>query len=174
MGATLIAASLIVLLLGVSWLNKGDPTAQNRMAAATADGVTLPTDRDGHTVDVPPSQPATPVSFGPDGEILRPDPVRARVVDDSGEDVLVPLAPNTTVDTVTGAIVPKTTTTTTSGTTGTTRPATTTTTTGGTTTTDPPAPTTTTTTEPPTTTTTTTEPPTTDPPTTPTTETTTP
>ncbi|HEX6567895.1 MAG TPA: hypothetical protein VF015_01985 [Acidimicrobiales bacterium] len=157
MGATLIAASLILLLLGVSWLNRGDPTAEDRLATPTADGVTLPTDSDGHTVEVPPSQPATPVSFGPDGEILRPDPVRARVVDDSGDDILVPLAPNTTVDTITGAIVPKPTSTTRPGTTGTTRPATTTTTGGPTTTDPPPPPTTTTTTEEPTTTTTTTE-----------------
>ena len=168
MGATLIAASVVVLVIGMAWLNRSDKPSEP-LATPTVDGVTLPTDSDGNTVDVPPSQPAVAVSFGGNGEILRPDPVRARVIDDSGAEILVPLAPNTTVDTVTGAIVPKSPGTTagsgTGGTTGTTRR---TTTTGGSTAPTTPPPTTTTT-EAPTTTTTeaptttdTTEPPTTD------------
>ncbi|HEX5945567.1 MAG TPA: hypothetical protein VFY82_04790 [Acidimicrobiales bacterium] len=121
MGATLIAASVVVLVIGMAWLNRSGPKEEH-LASPTVDGVTLPTDSDGNAVDVPPSQPAVAVSFGGGGEILRPDPVRARVVDESGHEVIVPLAPNTTVDTVTGAIVPKSTTTTRrSGTTGTTR-----------------------------------------------------
>ena len=120
-GATLIAASVVVLVIGMAWLNRSGPK-QEHLASPTVDGVTLPTDSDGNAVDVPPSQPAVAVSFGGGGEILRPDPVRARVVDESGHEVIVPLAPNTTVDTVTGAIVPKSTTTTRrSGTTDTTR-----------------------------------------------------
>ena len=156
MGATLIAASVVVLVIGMAWLNRSDPP-RDRLATPMVDGVTLPTDRDGNAVDVPPSQPAVAVSFGGGGEILRPDPVRARIVDDSGREVIVPLAPNTTVDTVTGAIVPKSTTTTRrAGTTDTTRR--TTTSRGTTAPTDP-----TTTTETPTTeSTTTTETPTTE------------
>jgi hypothetical protein len=170
-GATLIAASVVVLVIGMAWLNRSSPT-RDHLATPTVDGVTLPTDQDGNTVDVPPSQPAVAVSFGGAGEILRPDPVRARIVDDSGQEVIVPLAPNTTVDTVTGEIVPRSTTTTrrpgttpttrrtttTDGTTAPTDPTTTTastTTTQATTTTEEP---TTTTEEPTTTETTTTEP----------------
>lgn len=153
-GATLIAASVVVLVIGMAWLNRSGPK-QEHLASPTVDGVTLPTDSDGNAVDVPPSQPAVAVSFGGGGEILRPDPVRARVVDESGHEVIVPLAPNTTVDTVTGAIVPKSTTTTRrSDTTGTTRR--TSTTDDTTAPTSPPTsadPTTTTTTEPVTTTT---------------------
>lgn len=126
MGATLIAASVVVLVVGMAWLNRSDPKGEH-LATPTVDGVTLPTDSDGNAVDVPPSQPAVAVSFGGGGEILRPDPVRARVVDESGQEILVPLSPNTTVDTVTGAIVPKSTTTTNRpGTTPTTRRTTTT------------------------------------------------
>ncbi|MDD9369998.1 MAG: hypothetical protein PV358_07790 [Acidimicrobiales bacterium] len=161
MGATLIAASVVVLVIGMAWLNRSDPP-RDRLATPMVDGVTLPTDRDGNAVDVPPSQPAVAVSFGGGGEILRPDPVRARIVDDSGREVIVPLAPNTTVDTVTGAIVPKSTTTTRRpGTTDTTRRTTTsrgtTPTTGSTTTTETPTTGSTTTETPTTESTTTTE-----------------
>ncbi len=152
MGATLIAASVVVLVIGMAWLNRSGPK-QEHLTAPTADGVTLPTDSDGNAVEVPPSQPAVAVSFGGGGEILRPDPVRARVVDESGHEIIVPLAPNTTVDTVTGAIVPKSTTTTRRpGTTDTTRR--TSTTRGSTSSTPPPTSATTTTTVPSTTTTT--------------------
>lgn len=162
-GATLIAAALIVLVIGFGWLNSRGTAPEERLTAPMVDGVTLPVDDEGDPVDIPPSQPATPVSFGPGGEILRPDPVRARVVDESGDEMLVPLSPNTTVDTVTGEIVPTTTATTSrpgsSSTSPTTRP-------GTTGTTSPPSsPTTTpTTTAPPTTAPPTTAPPTTQPP----------
>jgi hypothetical protein len=162
-------AGLAVLVAGMIWLNRDD--SPTRLAMPTADGITLPTDSDGRAVDVPPSQPATAMSFGPGGQILRPDPTRARVVDDTGEDVVVPLAPNTTVDTITGDIIPMpdggtggttvttggggTTTPSTPPPTGTTPPTTTTTRPPPTTTTTQPPPTTTTTQPPPTTTTTT-------------------
>ena len=163
-GATLIATALIVLVIGFGWLNSRGSAPEERLAPMV-DGVTLPLDDEGDPVDIPPSQPATPVLFGPGGEILRPDPVRARVVDESGEEVLVPLSPNTTVDTVTGEIVPTTTATTgRPGSTATTRP-------GSTVTTAPPsspttAPPSSPTTSPPTTAPPTTAPPTTAPPTT--------
>jgi hypothetical protein len=171
-GATLIAAAVVVLVIGMGWLSRGgEPDEQ--LAMPVVDGVTQATDADGHAVEVPPSQPAVAVSFAADGQILRPDPVRARVVDESGAEIIVPLAPNTTVDTVTGQIVPLPPgTTTRPGTSPTTRP-TTTPTSPPTVLTTPPttAPPTTPTTEPPPTTT---EPPptTTEPP--PTTEDTTP
>jgi hypothetical protein len=158
-GATLIAASVVVLVIGLGWLNRsGD--LEEQLTAPMANGATSPTDSDGRPVEIPPSQPATAVSFGPHGEVVRPDPVRARVVNRSGIEVIIRLPPNTTVDTVTGEIVPRPDPTTT-------RPGSTSSTTdqGGTTssvpnTTEPP------TTEPPTTEPPTTEPPTTQPPTT--------
>jgi len=169
-GATLIAAGVIVLVIGFGWLNSRASDGERPITAPMVDGVSLPIDEDGDPIEIPPSQPATAVSFGPGGEILRPDPTLARVVDESGEEVLVPLAPNTTVDTVSGRIVPTTTATTRSGSgsTATTQPGstgTTPTTQETTTSTDPPPSTsttasTTTTTEPPTTT----DPPTTEPP----------
>jgi hypothetical protein len=162
-GATLIAASVVVLVIGLGWLSRGGEP-EEQLAMPVVDGVTQATDADGEAVEVPPSQPAVAVSFAADGQILRPDPVRARVVDESGAEIIVPLAPNTTVDTVSGEIVPLP-----PGTT--TRPGTSPTTQPTTTPTDPPtsptSPTTAPTTDPPTTppttqpTTTTTEPPTT-------------
>lgn len=104
-GPYAIAAAVVALVLGLGWLSRGDgPEAQ--LALPVSDGITQPTDAEGHAVEVPPSQPAVPVSFAADGQILRPDPVRARVVDESGAEIIVPLAPDTTVDTVTGRIVP--------------------------------------------------------------------
>jgi hypothetical protein len=161
-GATLIAASVVVLVIGLGWLSRGGEQ-EEELAMPVVDGVTQATDADGEAVEVPPSQPAVAVSFTADGQILRPDPVRARVVDESGTEIIIPLAPNTTVDTVTGEIVPLTPgTTTRPGTSPTTQPATTPTNpptvppTSPTTappTTPPPTEPTTTTTEPPTTTT---------------------
>jgi hypothetical protein len=122
-----------------------------------------PTDSDGRPIDLPPSQPATPVSFAPSGDVVRPEPRRARIVDpDSGRDVIVDLPPGTTVDTSSGRVVVRVTgTATTAGTSTTSRP---TSTTAQATTTTTEEPTTTTTEEPTTTTTveqttTTTEPP---------------
>jgi hypothetical protein len=107
---TLVAAVLVVLILGLGWLNRSS-NATNQFASPI-NGVTVPTDDDGRPADLPPSQPAVAVAFGPSGGIMRPDPVRARVVDPaSGQDVIVPLLPGTTVDTVTGEVVPMTTTT---------------------------------------------------------------
>jgi hypothetical protein len=143
-----IAAGLIVLVVGVVYLNRSDEPP--RLAMPTSDGVTLPTDSDGRTVDVPPSQPASVVHLGADGSVLRPDPVRARIVDrETGIEILITLPPNTTIDAITGEVIPRP-----PGTTGVT------TVTTGPSTTPPP------TTEPPTTEPPTTEPPTTEPPTT--------
>ena len=156
-GAAVIAMGLLVLVVGVFYLNKSDEPP--RLIVPAADGVTPPTDSDGRTVDIPPSQPAGMISFAADGSVLRPDPVRARVVDrETGVEILITLPRNTVVDAITGAIIPRPpgtsgpTTVTTGPTTtpssgpGTTRPTTTPTT--APTTTDPP----TTTTETPTTT----------------------
>ena len=46
-----IAAGLVVLVVGVVFLNRSDEPP--RLAMPTSDGVTLPTDSDGRTVDVP-------------------------------------------------------------------------------------------------------------------------
>jgi eukaryotic-like serine/threonine-protein kinase len=154
-GAAVIAMGLLVLVVGVFYLNKSDEPP--RLIVPAADGVTPPTDSDGRTVDIPPSQPAGMISFAADGSVLRPDPVRARVVDrETGVEILITLPRNTVVDAITGAIIPRPpgtsgpTTVTTGPTTtpssgpGTTRPTTTPTTAPTTTTTDPPATTTTT------------------------------
>jgi hypothetical protein len=161
-----VAAGLVVLVVGVVYLNRTDEPP--RLAMPTSDGVTPPTDSDGHTVDVPPSQPAGVVHLGTDGSVLRPDPVRARIVDrQTGLEILITLPPNTTIDAVTGEVIPRppgtsgpTTVTTGPSTTDTTPPPTTSPPTTDAPTTDPP------TTEPPTTDPPTTEPPTTEPPTT--------
>jgi hypothetical protein len=95
---------------------------------------TLVTNEDGEVVgEIPPSQPAVPVSFGPAGLLIRPEPERARVVDpDTGLDVIIPLPPGTTV--VDGRVVPKGTTTTRGpGTTGSTTSSTSSTTSSSTT-----------------------------------------
>ena len=181
-GAGVIAAGLVMLVVGVVYLNRTDEPP--RLTMPTSDGVTLPTDSDGRTVDVPPSQPAGVVHLGADGSVLRPDPVRARIVDrETGIEILITLPPNTTIDAITGEVIPRPPgtsgpTTVTTGPTTTSGPGTTgnPTTTGAPTTTDEPTTTTeattttteaTTTTEEPTTTTeatTTTEVPPTDPP----------
>ena len=155
-GAGVVAAGLFLLVVGIVFLNRSDEPP--RLAMPTSDGVTLPTDSDGRTVDLPPSQPAAAVTFGADGSVLRPDPVRARIVDrETGLEILITLPPNTTVDAITGAVIPRP-----PGTSGTTTVTTGPTTTpssgpgssgGTTTTTDPPN--TTSTTDPPATTTTT-------------------
>ena len=171
MGATLIAASVVLLIMGTAWLGRVGEGGDDDLQAPMVDGVTLPVDDDGDPIEIPPSQPATAVSFTPDGQVLRPDPVRARIIDEEGDEVLVALPPDTTVDTVTGEIVPRPggSSTTGSDTTQTTRPSTTpttrpTTTTRPPTTTTEPPPTTTTTEPPPTTTTTEPPPTTTEPP----------
>jgi len=150
----LIGGLAFVALVGLTgWPGSDTPT--DELAGDLAnEGVTPPTNEDGEAIEIPPSQPATPVSFQATGAVVRPDATVARVVDRAtGQDILVALMPGTTVDAETGQVIVRTTGTPTTG-----RPITTTSrptsTTGETTTTEP----TTTTTEP---TTTTTEPTTT-------------
>jgi hypothetical protein len=160
-----VAVSVAVVLVGaVGWINH-DGSLDGDFADPAANRVTVPTDSDGRPADLPPSQPATPVSFAPSGAVVRPDPARGRVVDpQTGEDVVIPLLPGTVVDTSTGQVVvkPPTTTSGSPGTTGpsTTRPPATEPPTTGPSTTPTPS------TEPPTTEPPTTQPPTTEPPTT--------
>jgi hypothetical protein len=171
-GAALIAASIVILAIGFGWLNNlGDDQVVDSLVGALSPRSVV-TNEDGEVVgEIPPSQPAVPVSFGPAGLLIRPEPERARVVDpDTGLDVIIPLPPGTTV--VDGRVVPKGTTTTrgsssttgstTSSTTGgsTTSSSDTTSTTSGPTTSSTEEPTTTSTEEP---TTTTETPPTSDP-----------
>lgn len=102
-----VALTGAVLLLGVvavtGWAGTdGADSVANRFGP---DGPG-PTDDDGRPVELPPSQPATPVSFAPTGEVVRPEPRRARVVDPrSGAEVIVDLPPGTRVDTATGQVV---------------------------------------------------------------------
>lgn len=162
-GAGVIAAGLVVLVVGVVYLNRTDEPP--RLVMPTSDGVTPPTDSDGRTVDVPPSQPAGVVRLGIDGSVLRPDPVRARIIDrETGAEILIRLPPNTTIDAITGDVIARP-----PGSTGVTTVTTgpsTTQTTDGTSQTTPPPTTSPPTTDPPTTEPPTTEPPTTEPPTT--------
>jgi hypothetical protein len=152
-GVALVGAALLLGVVAVTaWPStEGTDSVANRFGP----GNSGPTDDDGRPVDLPPSQPATPVSFAPGGEVVRPEPRRARVVDRrSGEAVIVDLPPGTRVDSATGQVVVRVTGTPTSiptsTTTTTTRESTTTTTEDPTTTTEG---TTTTTVEEPTTTT---------------------
>jgi hypothetical protein len=153
-GETLLAAVIFAVAMGFTWVNHGGDDSVELAAPADRTG------ENGASTTIPPSQPAVAVSFTRTGAIVRPAPSRARIVDpDTGEDVVIPLPPGSTV--VDGEVVPiGSTGTTRPGSTATTRPGSgttrpTTTTTGPTTTTTGP---TTTTTEP---TTTTTEPTTT-------------
>jgi hypothetical protein len=170
-GETLLAAVIFAVAMGFTWVNHGgDDSVELAAPSAQRTG----TGEIGAATTIPPSQPAVAVSFTGTGQIIRPAPVTARIIDpESGEEVLVPLPPGSTV--VDGEVVPigstgssgpgssgtttpgTGTTSTTAGGSSTTKPPTTTTTTEPTTTTTKP---TTTTTEP-TTTTTTTEAPTT-------------
>jgi hypothetical protein len=147
-GETLLAAVIFAVAMGFTWVNHGgDESVELAVPSAQAG--------ESASTTIPPSQPAVAVSFSRTGAIIRSAPSTARIVDpDTGEDVVVPLPPGSTV--VDGEVVPIGSTGTTrpgSGTTGTTggptTTAPTTTTTGPTTTTDP----TTTTTDPTTTTT---------------------
>lgn len=161
-----VAVGVAVVLVGaIGWINH-DASLVGDFADPAANRVTVPTDSDGRPADLPPSQPATPVSFAPSGAVIRPDPARGRIVDpETGEDVVIPLLPGTVVDTTTGQVVVKPPPTTsgstgTTGTTGTTRPPTTAPPTTQPSTTSTPS------TAPPTSAPPTTEPPTTEPPTT--------
>jgi hypothetical protein len=103
-----VAGVLVVVAFGVGWaaLAHGgdDVTVPGSRGAA---GRSTPDSDGGPTDGLPPSQPASPVSFGPDGTVVRPAPVLARVVDpSSGAVVVVPLPAGKTVDVHTGRIVP--------------------------------------------------------------------
>jgi hypothetical protein len=136
-GVALAGAVLLAGLVAVTaWPGTDTPRS---LANQFGPGNPGPTDSDGRPIDLPPSQPATPVSFAPSGDVVRPEPRRARIIDPhSGHEVIVDLPPGTTVDTTTGQVVVKVTgTPTTVGrTTSTSRPATTTTTESTTTTED--------------------------------------
>jgi hypothetical protein len=168
-GETLLVAVIFAVAMGFTWVNQGGDDSVDLAAPPTQ---RTATGGDGAPGRIPPSQPAIPVSFTSSGEVIRPTALRARIIDpETGEDVVVPLPPGTTV--VDGEVVPVgTTVTTRSGGTATTGPGTGTTgtTSAGTPTTGPPTtqpPTTQPpTTQPPTTQPTTTQPPTTQPPTT--------
>jgi hypothetical protein len=104
LGIGLVAAAALVLVLGFALIRSGDSgsTARehlvNPAGQAAESGVT-------GTDTIPPSQPAVPVLIEPDGEVLRPDAEIARITDpETGEDVVVPLPPSSTVDD--GRIVP--------------------------------------------------------------------
>jgi hypothetical protein len=141
-GETLLGAVIFAVAMGFTWVNHGGDDSVELAAPSSQTG------ENGTATTIPPSQPAVAVSFSRTGAIIRSAPSTARIVDpDTGEDVVVPLPPGSTV--VDGEVVPI-------GSTGTTRPGSGTTgTTGGPTTTAPTTTTTgpTTTTEPTTTTT---------------------
>src|SRR5262245_48140711 len=103
-GVTMASA---VLLLGVVAVTAWPSTEATRSVANQfSPNVPGATGRDGAPAELPPSQPATPVSFAPSGEVDRPEPRRARIVDpQSGEDVVVELPPGTRVDAATGQVV---------------------------------------------------------------------
>jgi hypothetical protein len=157
-GETLLAAVIFAVAMGFTWVNHGGDDSVELAAPSDQTG------ENGSSTTIPPSQPAVAVSFTRTGAIVRPAPSTARIVDpDTGEDVVVPLPPGSTV--VDGEVVPI-------GSTGTTRPGSTATTRPGSGTTRPTTTTTapTTTTTAPTTTTTAPTTTTTEPPTTTTTE----
>lgn len=148
---TLLAAVIFAVAMGFTWVNHGGDDSVELAAPSAQTG------EKGASTTIPPSQPAVAVSFSRTGAIIRPAPSTARVIDpETGEEVVVPLPPGSTV--VNGEVVPiGSIGTTPSGGTATTTPGT-----GTTSTTDGEPPTT----EPPTTQPPTTEPPTTEPPTT--------
>jgi hypothetical protein len=103
-GVALAAAVLLAGLVAATAWPSSDTTGS--LANQFGPGTPGPTDGDGRPVDLPPSQPATPVSFAPSGDVVRPEARRARVVDPrSGRDVIVDLPPGSTVDTTSGQVV---------------------------------------------------------------------
>jgi hypothetical protein len=125
-GVTLAGAALLLGAVAVTgWPGtKGTDSVANQLGP----GGPGPNGRDGSPADLPPSQPATPVSFASSGEVVRPEPRRARIVDPrSGQEVIVDLPPGTRVDAASGQVVVRVTGTPTSIPTSTTRPSTTTT-----------------------------------------------
>jgi hypothetical protein len=145
-GETVLAAVIFAVAMGFTWVNQAGDDSVELAAPSSQSG-----ENRGSTT-IPPSQPAIAVSFSKGGEIKRPAPSTARIIDPkTGEEVVVPLPPGSTV--VDGEVVPV-------GTSGTSGPAGSGTGTTGVSSTAAP------TTQPPTTSPPTTEPPTTEPPTT--------
>jgi hypothetical protein len=140
-GATLLAVVIFAIAMGFTWVNRGGDDSVDLAALPTRQTATGGDEASGR---IPPSQPASPVSFTSSGGVV-PVPVTVRIVDPE-----------------TGRSVVRGTATTRPQGTATTRPGTGTSTTvpGGPSTTAPP------TTQPPTTQPPTTQPPTTAPPTT--------
>jgi hypothetical protein len=103
-GVTLAGA---VLLLGVVAVAAWPSTEATRSVAnQSSPNVPGATGPDGAPAELPPSQPATPVSFAVSGDVVQPEPRRARIVDPrSGQDVVVDLPPGTRVDAATGQVV---------------------------------------------------------------------
>jgi hypothetical protein len=163
----LIAGAFVLLAVGLAWVS-GDGSASDLVTVSSprtaSDGdETSASEADRYfygLVPFLPSQPAIPVSASASGEVVRPAPATARIIDpETGEEVVISLPPGTTV--IDGEVVPvESTGTTLRGGTATTSPGTGTTGTTAPSTTEPP------TTQPPTTQPPTTEPPTTEPPTT--------
>ena len=150
-GETLLAAVIFAVAMGFTWINHSGNDSVELAAPSSQSS------EEGAPTTIPLSQPAIAVSFTKTGEITRPAPTTARIIDpETGEEVVVPLPPGSTV--VDGQVVPiGSSGASGTGGTGTTRPGTGTS--GGTPTSPP-------TTRPPTTLPPTTEPPTTEPPTT--------
>jgi hypothetical protein len=163
----LIAGASVLLAVGLARVSgdgsASEPAVLSSQRTASDGDETSASGADRYFYDlvrVSPSQPAIPVSFSASGEVVRPAPATARIIDpETGEEVVIPLPPGTTV--IDGEVVPvESTGTTRPGSTATTSPGTVTTGTTQPSTTEPP------TTQPPTTQPPTTEPPTTEPPTT--------
>jgi hypothetical protein len=121
---TLAAAAAGVLAVGLGWMNGDgrdsslDDLAGSQAPRAGADGNVR-----GAPGEIPPSQPAVPVSFGEDGEVVRPEPGTARIIDpETGRELVITLPPGTAL--VGGQVVPKHNVPTTSAGSGTTRPRT--------------------------------------------------
>jgi hypothetical protein len=111
-GTAIAGGFVLLVLLAVGLTRMIDGRAASDLAAPptyrAASARTSP-------ARIPPSQPAMTVSFTRTGEIMRRAPVMARIIDtETGEEVLVPLPPGSTV--IAGEVVPI-------GSTGTTRPS---------------------------------------------------
>jgi hypothetical protein len=111
-GTAVAGGFVLLVLLAVGLIRMIDGRAASDLAAPptyrAASARTSP-------ARIPPSQPAMTVSFTRTGETIRRAPVMARIIDtETGEEVLVPLPPGSTV--IAGEVAP-------SGSTGTTRPS---------------------------------------------------
>jgi hypothetical protein len=112
----LIGGLAFVALVGLTGWPGTDMATDEPAGDFASEGVTPPTNEDGEAIEIPPSQPATPVSFRATGALVRPDATIARVVDRAtGRDILVELTPGTTVDAETGQVIVRTTGTPTTG-----------------------------------------------------------